>query len=237
MTANAILASLVAPQRAVPAAVARGCALAPILAATALSLALAGLVAARADHETPAAERVDAAPGAAQLGPHDREVAIARARKLALVAAAAGALCLPALSAAGAAVALGAGFRLAGARPAFRPTLAAASLGLLPAALRDVLTVPALLRHAPVRADEVPRLLPSSLAALLPHGAGGPLALAAASVDLFALWSVALVALGMAHAAGVPARRALAVTALLWIAWVAVFRVSVPTLLAAPALA
>jgi hypothetical protein len=233
MTSTRLLAAtLASPARAVPAAVARRSALAPIVLATAISLALAGAVAARGDHETPAAERVDAAPGAAKLTAHARDEAVAQARKLALVGAAAAALLLPALSAAGAAVALGAGFRLAGARPPFRAALAAASLGLLPAALRDLLTLPALLRHAPVRADEVQALLPSSLAALLPPGARGPLALAAASVDLFALWSVALVALGMAHAAGVPARRALAVTALLWIAWVAVFRVSLPTLLA-----
>jgi Yip1 domain len=232
MNSTQILAeTFVAPERGLAAAVRRQAALAPILVSTAVALALALLVASRGDYEGMLAGGLDAAPGAEKRTAHDREEQLAQARKLALAGTYAGALFLPALSAAGAALALGAGFRLAGARPGFRASLSAASFGLLPLALRDLLTVPALLRHAPVRPDAVAGLLPSSLAALLPQGAQGPLALAAASVDLFALWSVVLVALGMAHAAGVPTRRALLVTALLWIAWVAVFRVSVPTLL------
>ena len=231
-TARLLADAFAAPARALPVAAARGRALPPIAVATAAALALAAVVAARGDWEGPAAARVDAAAIEKAPSPAEREEKIAQAVKLARTAGWAGALFLPGLSAVAAGLALAGAFRLAGARPSVRGSLSAAAFGLLPLAARDLATVPAVLRHAPVRPADVPGLLPSSLAALFPPGAEGPLVRAASAADLFSLWSVALVELGMAAAAEVPRRRALAVTALLFVAAAAVLRVALPALLA-----
>ena len=70
--------------------------------------------------------------------------------------------------------------------------------------------------------------MPSSLAALLPDGASPPVLALAGAFDLFALWSLALVALGMASVADVSRRRALAVVVVLWASWVLLQRVALP---------
>jgi len=49
-------------------------------------------------------------------------------------------------------------------------------------------------------------------------------------VDLFSLWAVWLVAAGMAGVAKVSRRRALLTVTVLWLAYVAVFRVALPVL-------
>ena len=71
-------------------------------------------------------------------------------------------------------------------------------------------------------------MLPSSLAALLPGAAPAALLRVAGAIDLFALWSLSLVALGMAHVAGVRRARALAVVLTVWGCWVLLSRVTVP---------
>jgi hypothetical protein len=233
-TTQILFGALAEPQRALPAAVERRSALLPILAATVASLALAATVATRADVEGAVLQRLSSGPQADQISPHDLAEKVEQGRKLAVASGYAVALGGPAATAALAALGLALGFRLAGARPSLRASFSAASWGLLPGGLRALLTIPAVIRLAPVRPDDVPRLLPSSLAALLPTGAAasGPLGLAAAALDLFSLWAVVIAGLGMAEAAQVPRRRAIALTAVLFVASVAVFRVALPTLLA-----
>lgn len=201
--------------------------------ATAASLAFAAVAAQRVDYERARARELDRDPKAAEMTPHDREEALATARKVGEVSAWASGATQPALWTLGAAITLFAAFRVAGTRPGLRDTFAVAAHGLLPIWLAKVLAIPAVLARAPVRVEEVDRLLPSSPAALLPPDAAAPLLGALGAVDVFALWAAALVAAGMARASGATRRRSAAVVAVLYLSWVAVFRVALPALAAA----
>ncbi|HEY6098526.1 MAG TPA: YIP1 family protein [Anaeromyxobacter sp.] len=230
---NVIARTLATPSIGLAAAVERRRSLTAVAMATLAALAFAAAAVPRIDFERAAAREIDRAPKAAEMTPHDREEALATARKVGQVAGWAGAATAPALFALGAALALFAAFRVAGTRPGFRDTFAVAAHGLLPIWLGKVLAIPAVLARAPVQADEVDRLLPSSAAALLPAGAPTALAGALGAADLFALWAAALVAAGMARASGSSRRRAGLVVAILYLSWIAVARVALPALAAA----
>jgi hypothetical protein len=230
--------ALVAPGRGLARAAARRRLLAPLLVATAASLAYAAVAAPRVDVSAPVMRRLDEearrAPDQPEPTAHQREEAVATARKVAAVAGWASGAAGPTLAALAAAVFLWLGFRVAGTSPAFRPTLAVVAHALLPIWLARLLAIPALVRHAPVPAEDLGRLLPSSLGALLPAGAPPAAAAAAGAVDLFALWALALVALGMARVSGASRARAFAVTAVLWAAYVVILKVA-PAAMAARA--
>lgn len=117
-------------------------------------------------------------------------------------------------------------FKVAGTSPPFKGTLAVAAHGLLPSLLSPLLLLPAIFMQAPVDPESLTRLLPSNLAAFLPAQASPVAVAAAASFDLFSLWSLALVAMGMARLSGASPRRAAIVSGLLWLAHVAVFRIA-----------
>ena len=103
---------------------------------------------------------------------------------------------------------------------------------MLPGWLARVLAVPAAAIRAPVPAADVPRLLPDSLAALLPAGASPALAALLHACSLWNGWAVVLVALGMARVSGASRTRALATTAPLFLLYAALAHV-VPAGLAA----
>ena len=228
--AQALYDTLVHPSRAMPAVAESGRFLPALVAATAAAVLFAALAVPRFDFAKAAAEALDRRPDAAQMTPHQREEAVATANKIGAVAGYASAVLLPTLMALGAAVALWLGFKLAGGAPAFRPALAVASFAQLPSAVHQLLLLPAVLRSEAIEPNLVPRLLPSNAAALLPAGATGPAASFLLAIDLFSLWTVALMVLGMASAARVSRGRAVVTTVLLWLAWVAVFRVALPEL-------
>ncbi|HET6921664.1 MAG TPA: YIP1 family protein [Anaeromyxobacteraceae bacterium] len=229
-SAQALHETLVHPARAMPQVAESGRFLPALAAATAAALLLAAAAVPRLDFARAAADAFDRSPEAAQKTPHQREEAIATARKFGAVAGYASALLGPSLMALGAAVALWLGFKIAGGQPAFRATFAVASFAQLPGALQQLLALPAVLRAHALDPALLPRILPSSAGALLPAGATGPGASFLFALDLFGLWAVALVALGMARAAQVSPRRAVATAALLWLAWVALFKVALPGL-------
>ncbi len=224
---------LASPSAGLASAVERRRSLTALALGTAASLAFAAAAVPRTDHEQAALRELERGPKAAEMTPHDREQALATARKLGQTSGWAGAAAAPSLMAVGAALALFLAFRVAGTRPAFRETFAAAAHGLLPVWLAKALAIPAAIARAPIRSEEVSALLPSSAAALLPAGAPPALAGALGAVDLFALWAAALVAGGMTRASGASRRRAFAVVAVLYVSWVAVARVALPALAAA----
>ncbi len=228
-----IARTLTAPALGLASAVERRRSLSAILLATLAALAFASVSVPRVDYETAAAAELAKQPKAAEMTPHDREEAIATARKLGQLGGWAGALAGPALQALGVALALFLAFRVAGTRPAFRETFAVAAHGLLPVWLARLLAIPAALARAPIPADQAASLLPASPAALLPPSAPPALAGALGALDLFALWALVLVATGMARASGATRRRAAAVTMLLYVAWVAVARIALPAAVAA----
>jgi len=217
------IASLfVAPARTLARAAARASVLPPVLAAAAASLLLAAATVPRVDWQRVAERSLDRRPDSAQLTPHERAQAVEQVQKLGAAKAYAGAAVGPALDALLGALFLFLALRVAGARPPFRPTLSVTAWALLPAAAGRLLSIPAVLRARELDPDGVARLVPWSAAYYLPHGAPAPLQAAAGSIDLFALWAVALVALGMASVAQVSRLRAGAAAAALWAALVAV---------------
>ncbi len=228
-----IARTLTAPALGLASAVERRRSLGAVLLGTLAALALASVAVSRVDYETAAAAELARSPKAAELTPHDREEALATARKVGEVAGWAEALTGPALRTLGLALALFLAFRVAGTRPAFRETFAVAAHGLLPVWLERLLSVPAALARAPIPADQASSLLPASPAALLPPGAPPAIAGALSALDLFSLWAVVLVATGMARASGASRRRAAIVTVVLYAAWVAVARMAIPAALAA----
>ena len=224
--------ALAAPGRGIAEAVERRRALTALCIATAASLLFAAVAVPRVDYEA-AAQRRARGPEAQEQTQFQREESVATARKLGHITGWAGAALAPALLAAGAAALLFAGFRVAGTRPALKETFAVAAHGTLPVWLGGLLAIPAALARAPIPPDDLPRLLPSSLAALAPRAAA-PLAAALSGVDLFALWAVALVATGMARASGASRARAFTVTLVLYAAAIALLKVVPAAVLGGP---
>jgi hypothetical protein len=229
-----VLATLASPSRGLASAAARRRSLTAIGVATLASLLLAAAAVPRPDFAA-AADARPREPGAEEPTPHEREEARLQAAKVGALAGWAGASLGPALTVLGAALALWLGFKVAGTRPDLRATVAVTAHALLPVALARLLAVPAALAHAPLRVEELPLLLPSSAAALLPPGSAPALAAAAASLDLFVLWALALLVAGMVRVTGATRLRAAAVVGVLWLAQVALLGV-VPAAAAARAL-
>lgn len=223
---GAVLAQiLVSPRRGLARAAERRRALAAILVATLAALAFAAVAAPRVDVTAAVARQLDSGPQAAEMTPHQRDEAIATAQKISTVGQWVAAVVMPSLQAVVAAVFLWLGFRVVGAPAGFRPTLAVSAHALLPVWLGRLLAIPALVRHAPVPVGDLPRLVPSSLAAFLPASAPPPLAAAAGALDLFSLWALALAIAGMARVSGATRVRAAAVTIVLWVSYVCLFQI------------
>jgi hypothetical protein len=217
-----VLHALASPTRGFAAVVGRRRAAVALVLATAASLAAAAVVIPRIDYTDVA--RVEVRPGE-EPTPAQREEAARTARAIGEVKGYAGAVALPSLGALAAALLLFLGFRVAGTRPGFKETFAVTAHGMLPVWIGRLLAIPAAVARAPLRPDEAAALLPSSLAGLLPAGAPPPLAAAVSALDLFVLWALVLVTLGMARASGASRARAAAVTAILFLAAVAILKV------------
>ena len=202
--------ALVAEQRRV---------VAPLLVAVAASLSFSAAFVPRVDWERAALRKIEDQGG--QMTPHEREEEVAQVRKLGAVTGYGAAALGPVLGALAAAFFLWMGFRVAGTRPAFLPALAVTAWALLPVQLGRLLAIPAVVRADGLLPDGLSRLLPWNGAYWLPPGAAAPAASAASSLDLFGLWSVALLAIGMAVVAGASLRRSAAVVVVLWLAVVA----------------
>jgi hypothetical protein len=202
----------------------------PIVAAMVASILFAVVAVPRIDFEKAALDALDAKGAAVQMTPIERDAALLTARRIGTLASYAGAAVGPWVSALVAAFALWLAFKVVGGRPGFPGTFTVASWGLLPGAVGTLLAIPAALSRSRIAPTELGQLLPAGLGVLLPAGTTGPLASFLWSVDLFALGSVALVAVGMASVAGVSSRRAAVTVTVLWLSYVAVFRVALPAL-------
>jgi hypothetical protein len=229
-----LVSTLTAPERGLAAAADRRRPLTALLLATLLSLVFTAVALPRLDFEGAATAALgNGGPGAEELTPHQQEEALVQARKLGGIAGWANAAAGPTLLVLGAAFALFLAFRLAGTKPGFKATLAVSAHALLPLFVAQLLLLPALVQQAPVLPSELPRLLPSSLAALLPAQASPIAAAAASSLDLFTAWTVVLLVLGMAHAAGSTRLRAAVVVGLLWLAQIGVLKIAPAAAIAA----
>jgi hypothetical protein len=202
----------------------------PLLLATAAALLFSIVAVPRIDFEQAASDALDRTEGAAQMTPHDREVKLEQGRKVGALAAYTGAAFGTGLSAVVAALGLWLAFRVVGNKPGYPQTFTVMCWALLPGAIEAVLTIPALLMRGTIRVEQLASLLPGSLGAILPAGMTGPLASFLGALDLFSIWSVWIVAAGMAGVAQVSFRRALVTATVLWLSYVGVFQVALPTL-------
>lgn len=219
-----LLATLTAPARGLDAAVARRRSLTALLAATLVSLLVAMITVPRLDFS----DRADlgTGPEAQALTQHQVEEAQAQAAKLGAISGYAGAGFGPALAVLGTALCCWLAFRVAGTRPGLKATVAVSAHALLPLFLAQLLILPAVVLKAPLPATDLGQLLPSSLAALLPAQASPVLLAAASSLDLFTIWALVLLVLGMIRVTGASPRRAGAVVGLLWLAQIALFKIA-----------
>jgi hypothetical protein len=215
-----IWTTLAEPGRGLAQAVTRRRATTALLVGTLAALLSTAILIPHLDMEKAAADQLQP-----DMTPHERAEALATATKLEHVKQWSGALIEPTLLATLLAAALFLAFRVAGTKPGFRETITVSSHALLPIWLRGLLAVPAAVAHAPVAPADVARLLPSSLGALLPTSLPPPALAAASAMDLFALWAAYLVGTGMARASGASRRRAFVVTAILFVAYVCLFKV------------
>ncbi len=218
-----LVATLTAPGRGLSLAASRRRSLTALLVATLASLALALVAVPRIDF---ASEGGPVGPEAATMTQHQLEQAALQAAKLGSIVGYAGAGLGPAFAILGTALCCWLAFRVAGTQPALKSTVAVSAHALLPLALAQLLTLPAVLLKAPLTVRELPGLLPSSLAALLPAKASPVLLAAAGSVDLFTLWALVLLVIGMAQVAGASRLRSAAVVGLLFLAQVAFFKIA-----------
>ncbi|HET9552366.1 MAG TPA: YIP1 family protein [Anaeromyxobacteraceae bacterium] len=227
---SVLVATLADPERGLAAVASRRRALVALAAATLASVLVALATVPRLDFSANVPR--PQGPDAQELTQFQQEEAAAQAQKIGAIAGYAGAALGPTLAALGAALGLFLAFKVAGTRPELKGTFAVAAHALLPLAVARLLTLPAVFLKAPIPADELPGLLPSSAAAFLPAHSPPALVAAASSLDLFALWAAVLLVIGMARVAGSSRRRAAVVVAVLWLAQVALLRV-VPAALAA----
>jgi hypothetical protein len=227
------VAVLTAPRRGLDLVVTRRRSLVALGMATVASLALALAAAPRLDFEKAASRQLEMSPASAELTPFQREEAVTQARKVGTIGVYAGSAFGPVFSVLAAALFLWLGFKVAGTPSPLKGTLAVAAHGLLPALLAPLLVIPAVLARAPIDPEALGRLLPSSLAAFLPDQASPVLLALASSFDLFSLWSLALVTMGMIRLSGASPRRAATVVGLLWLAQVAFIRIAPAAAMAA----
>ena len=220
---SVIWTTLAEPGRGLAQAVSRRRATTALLVATLATVLSTAVIIPRLDMEQAAADQLRP-----DMTPHERQEALVTATKLETVKQWASAAVSPTVLGFFAACFLYLGFWVGGARAGFRETFTVTAHGMLPVWLKHLLFVPAALAQGPVAPAGVEKLLPSSLAALLPTSLP-PAAIAAASaLDLFTLWALYLTGSGMAKAAGASRRRAFVVTIVLFVAYVAIFKI-VPT--------
>jgi hypothetical protein len=230
---TALVATLTRPDHGLAAVASRRRSLTALAVATLASLLFTAIAVPRIDFGREAG--APRGPEAEELTPHQQEEARLQATKIGAVAGYANALLGPALMVLGAALALWLAFKVAGTKPELKATVAVAAHAFLPLFLAQLLAVPAVLLKAPLGARDLPGLLPSSLAALLPAGASPVLSALASSFDLFTIWAVVLLVIGMAKVAGSTRRRAAAVVGLLWAAQIGVLKIAPAALAAAQA--
>lgn len=216
-----VFTALVEPGRGFARAVERNRALMAVVLSTLLSLVATGLILPRVDQEAVAADKLQP-----EMTQHEREKAVEAAVRLHRVKSWAIAGVGPVALAFLVTVGLWLGFKVAGARTGFKATFTVAAHALVPQAIHSLLSAPAAIAHAPVTPEQLPKLLPSNLAAVLPASLPPPVLAAASALDIFTLWSLVLLGLGMARCSGASRVRSFAVVVILFLASVALLKIA-----------
>lgn len=110
---------------------------------------------------------------------------------------------------------------VAGGEIDFKRSLAVTAHGLMPNAVSSLLTIPVILGRQEIDVAEAQHgLLASHLAAFAPADAPAWLVALLARVDVFSLWTLALLVVGFAVVARLSKGAAVGVVALLWLLWI-----------------
>lgn len=114
-------------------------------------------------------------------------------------------------------------FRLLGSEISYRTSLATSLHALLPGAIGMLLSIPVILRHGTFSQAEARSgsYLASNLAVLAPAGVSPAVRALLGSVDIFSLWTVALLVIGYRATARVSRGAALGTVLTLWLLFVA----------------
>jgi|CXWL01.1.fsa_nt_gi hypothetical protein len=120
---------------------------------------------------------------------------------------------------------------LVGRKALLADAWAAACVAMLPVALSFVLAGLAALSYDALLPNQVPALLPSSLAAFI-DGAGPRLQRVWSAIDVFAIWAALLLGLGFATASQMKRSQGVFYGLLLWVLYSAAFQIGLPGLLA-----
>jgi hypothetical protein len=115
------------------------------------------------------------------------------------------------------------GFRLLGSEIDWRASLATSLHALLPLGVLSLLSIPVILNHGSLTPEEARNgtLVASNLAVLAPESLGKVARALLASVDLFSIWAIVLLVLGLHIVAKVSRAAAVAVVLALWLLAVA----------------
>lgn len=113
-------------------------------------------------------------------------------------------------------------FKMLGSESSYISSLATSLHAMMPNAVSGLLSIPVVLGKEEVSLEAVQQqaLLASSLAVLAPEGTSKYLVTLLGSVDVFSVWTVALLALGYGVTAKVSKGTAWGVVAALWAVWI-----------------
>jgi hypothetical protein len=195
-----------------------------LVVATAVAVGQTAALVPRFDYDTAITAKIEQQPKSADMTPHQKEEAVRAGRRVGIVGAYASAVFVPGLSALAAAFLLWLGLKVAGGAPEFVPTFAVTSFALLPLSFETLLTIPTILARPILSGSDIPCLLPSSLAFFETTPSHWTAALG--SADLFGLWVVGLLVIGLSSPARMSLMRTAVAVSVLWIAYIGVFKIA-----------
>jgi hypothetical protein len=218
---QAILLTFVRPVQALTAVAGTRSIVAPLALSTVLSVGLTAIALPRLNLYRQSAEAVSMQVGQGTMTLSQWNVLIAEEQKTQVKAAYVASLATPMVQAFAVTVLMVLGLGFVGGKPGFVPALAVSAHALLPLTLKRALSIAAVFPRRNVPLEGLGRLLPSNPGAFLPleaHGAGVSLL---TSLDLFSVWSLALLVVGLSPLAQLTRRRTAAVTLAIWGVYVA----------------
>lgn len=111
--------------------------------------------------------------------------------------------------------------KLVGGEFSYKSSFATTVHGLMPNAISSLLTIPVAMSRGALSYEEVRSgsLLASNLAFFASEDTGNAMRTLLAGIDLFTIWSVILLVVGLAVAAGVSRAKAAAVVSSLWVVY------------------
>jgi hypothetical protein len=214
-----ILGVLVSPGKTFRSIAERPAWVAPLLVLVLLSGAMATLITQRIDMADVVRHRME--ESGRQVSQEDLDRGIEVAERFGWIFGLIPVVVAPIAYLAGAAVFFGI-FRLLGSNLTFKQAFAAFLYAMAPGVVAALLAVPIILSRQSLSIEELQSgtILMSNLGAFAPEDSGPVLKAALSAIDVFTLWTLALLAIGYRIVARVSAATATATVAVLWLIFV-----------------